>query len=234
MRFLSLFALAAPLVAAIEFTAPAANSTVSKGAKFDLSWSTVDTDPGTFSVYLVNFFNWPPLYVPLVLDVETTAGEIEVTVPCDVDSSWGYQFNAINGTNTYVIYAQTPKFFIGGGPCTSPTLDTPPTCAAAATVTVTVSTTLSANSTGKPTTLAPVSSKTTAAPSPGKCPDTIGWGESGYSHPVTLTRVPHASNDVPTTTPAPGAWTSKDAEASTSTLYTTIYKDLSEVNGCAC
>ena len=91
MRFFSLFALAAPLVAAIEFTDPSANSTLAKGSTYDLKWSTVDTDPGVFSVYLVNFVNWPPLYTPLAYDVETSSGELEVTIPCDVDTSYGYQ-----------------------------------------------------------------------------------------------------------------------------------------------
>ncbi|KAK0630220.1 Ser-Thr-rich glycosyl-phosphatidyl-inositol-anchored membrane family-domain-containing protein [Bombardia bombarda] len=225
MRFFSLLALAAPLVSAIEFIEPAANTTLSKGSTFDLKWSTVDTDPSEFSVFLVNFVNWPPLYIPLALDLETTAGEAEVTVPCSVDSSWGFQFNAINGTNVYVIYAQTPKFYIGGGPCKD--ASSAPTCAAA-TVTVTVS---KANSTGPATTSAPSG---TALPLPGKCPDTIGWGASGYSKPVTLKSVPTGPGDKgPLPTHAPGAFSSK-VFATTSTIIATVYKDLAEVDGCAC
>lgn len=66
MRFLSLFAVAAPLVAAIEFTSPAANSTLTKGSTYDLTWTSVDTDPEKFSIYLVNFVDWPPFYEPVV------------------------------------------------------------------------------------------------------------------------------------------------------------------------
>lgn len=91
MRVLSLFALAAPLVSAIQFTSPEANSTLSKGEKFTLSWDTVDTDPSTFSLFLVNFVNWPPSYTGVAYDIETAAGETEVTVPCGVDSSFGFQ-----------------------------------------------------------------------------------------------------------------------------------------------
>ncbi|KAK3329979.1 Ser-Thr-rich glycosyl-phosphatidyl-inositol-anchored membrane family-domain-containing protein [Apodospora peruviana] len=230
MRFFQLLALAAPLVSAIEFTSPAANATLSKGEVYDLSWTTVDTDPSTFSIYLVNFFNWPPSYTPVAMDVETAAGAASVTVPCSVDSSWGFQFNAINGTNVYVIYAQTPKFYISGGPCEDPT-PSGPTCAAA-TVTVTVSSTRYGNSTAAPS--------YTAAPSPGKCPDTIGWGESGYSYPVTLTSVPHGSYpagvDAPAPTDGPVYSSKKGYLGSTSTIYQTVYKDLSEVEheGCAC
>lgn len=91
MRVLSLFALAAPLVSAIQFLEPTANSTLTKGQTYDLKWSTVDTDPSTFSLYLVNFVNWPPLYTPIAFDLETAAGEHQVTVPCGVDSSYGFQ-----------------------------------------------------------------------------------------------------------------------------------------------
>lgn len=91
MRFLSLLALGAPLVSAISFGNPAANSTLTRGSSFDLQWSSVDTDPTSFSVYLVNFVNWPPYYTPLALDLETSSGEASVRVPCDVDDSYGFQ-----------------------------------------------------------------------------------------------------------------------------------------------
>ncbi|KAF3763406.1 hypothetical protein M406DRAFT_262788, partial [Cryphonectria parasitica EP155] len=108
---------AAQLASAVQFLNPAENATLTKGSTYDLEWSTVDTDPTTLSVYLVNFVNWPPYYQELDLDVDTSAGEASVRIPCDVDSAYGYQFNAINGTNVYVIYAQTPKFSIGGASC---------------------------------------------------------------------------------------------------------------------
>jgi hypothetical protein len=232
MRVLSLIALAASVVSAIEFTSPAANSTVTKGSEYELSWSTVDTDPTSFSIYLVNFVNWPPFYTPLAYGVETSAGAASVKVPCGIDNSYGYQFNAINGTNVYVIYAQTPKFYISGGPCEDPT--TPePTCGTA-TVTVTVSTTLIS---GIASVITSSPAAHTAAPSPGHCPDTIGWGPSGYGNPVTLSKPPRgppAGSPWPKPTHAPGEWASKDDFGSTSTIYSTVYKDLSEVDSCAC
>ena len=91
MHLLSLLALAAPLVSAIQFTSPEGNSTLSKGEKYTLTWDTVDTDPSTFSVFLVNFVNWPPSYTGLAYDIETASGQTEVTVPCSVDNSWGFQ-----------------------------------------------------------------------------------------------------------------------------------------------
>nr|XP_036582653.1 extracellular proline-serine rich protein [Colletotrichum truncatum]KAF6791444.1 extracellular proline-serine rich protein [Colletotrichum truncatum] len=141
MRFFTAaLALVAPLVvSAIEFTSPSLNSTVTKGTKYELSWNTVDTDPSIFSVYLVNFVNWPPSYTLLAQNIETSAGAASVQIPCSAANSGGYQFNAINGTNVYVIYAQTPKFAISGADCTDPTPipAEPSVCAPPATVTVT-------------------------------------------------------------------------------------------------
>lgn len=127
---------------AIQFTSPVANATVARGeAKHEVSWSSVDTDPERFSIYLVNFVNWPPYYKQLAADVETAAGAAEIRIPCDLDASGGYQINAINGTNVYVIYAQTPKFSIGGASCQDPVAAEPSTCAPAVTVTATVTAT---------------------------------------------------------------------------------------------
>ncbi|KAK1980212.1 Ser-Thr-rich glycosyl-phosphatidyl-inositol-anchored membrane family-domain-containing protein, partial [Colletotrichum cereale] len=211
MRFFATaLALAAPLVSAIEFTSPAVNSTVSKGSSQRLTWNSVDTDPSTFSILLVNFVNWPPSYTLLAQNIETSAGAASVEVPCSTDNSNGYQFNAINGTNVFVIYAQTPKFSVSGGACTDPT-PVPPAmpsaCAPPSTVTVTVSKTLSKNSTTTATggisaaqitasaSVSASSSQTTSAPTfHGTCPDTVGWA-SDYNHPVTLAEPPHHPED---------------------------------------
>lgn len=53
--------------------------------------------------------------------MDTFKGEALVKIPCDVSSGYGYQFNAINGTNTYVIYAQTDIFSLKGNCTNSPT-----------------------------------------------------------------------------------------------------------------
>lgn len=49
MRATSLLALASG-AAAIQFTSPAANSTVTKGTNVDLTWTSVDTDAESFNV----------------------------------------------------------------------------------------------------------------------------------------------------------------------------------------
>ncbi|KAK6218429.1 extracellular proline-serine rich protein [Colletotrichum tabaci] len=268
MRFFAVaLALAAPLVSAIEFTSPSLNSTVTKGSSYELTWNTVDTDPSVFSIFLVNFVNWPPSYTLLAQDIETAAGAASVKVPCSALNSYGYQFNAINGTNVYVIYAQTSKFSISGADCTDDATTLPPaspsTCAPPSTVTVTVSKTLSKNSTAtatggfsaaqtKLTTSAAVVSASQSTPAPvfhGTCPDTVGWS-SDYHHPVTLTKPPHHPNDTrfpqPTKAPYPtggkgsfhgaGDDEDDDDEEVTSTIYRTTYLplEMAPTGACTC
>jgi len=110
---LLLIPILASLVTAVEITFPVANSTLLAGGKTKVDWVSVDTDPTTMSLYLVNFVDWPPSYVPLALDVDTAHGSHQVQIPCNTPASSGYQINAINGTNVYVIYAQSKHFSVG-------------------------------------------------------------------------------------------------------------------------
>lgn len=141
MKFLSFLAaaVAVPLASAIQLTSPVTNSTITKGSDMQVTWTSVDTDPSLFSIYLVNFVTWPPFYTQLASDVDTSLGAYSVHVPCDVSASYGFQVNAINGTNVYVIYAQTATFRIqdASGSCVDP-VTTTSACAATATATKTV------------------------------------------------------------------------------------------------
>lgn len=49
MRVLSLLALASS-VAAVQFTSPTANSTLTKGSNVEVTWSSVDTDAESFNM----------------------------------------------------------------------------------------------------------------------------------------------------------------------------------------
>ncbi|KAK4245678.1 Ser-Thr-rich glycosyl-phosphatidyl-inositol-anchored membrane family-domain-containing protein [Corynascus novoguineensis] len=260
MRVLSLIALAAPLVSAIQFLEPVANSTLKKGETYRVSWSSVDTDPAQFSIFLVNFVDWPPFYTQVASDVQTSAGEHEVTVPCSVNTSWGFQFNAINGTNVYIIHAQTSRFSIRDGACTesgpvSPPDDPSPTCepvtvTETATSTVTVSPFCAATSSSEPTVstsstesvisnLNPSTSSASLSPAPSSSgePD----DECGDEHEAESKSAPTLSDasEQPTVTSPSlinAAEQDRDVDASAlsiSTVYTTVYRDMSEVRDCA-
>jgi len=218
MRALSFLALAAPLVSAIQFEAPVANSTILKGDTVNVKWSFVDTDPTKFSIYLVNFVDWPPFYTQVASDVPTDAGEWKVKVPCDVNTSWGFQFNAINGTNVYVIHAQTPRFFVKDGTC-SGEADEPTegnTCKP-----VTVTTTVTATST---VTSCPNAETSTAMasqqPASSEAKPTVKGSVDGPAQPA-VTNPPVGPNE-------------SQNYGITRTIYQTVYADLSEADGCVC
>ncbi|GIK07172.1 hypothetical protein Aspvir_002828 [Aspergillus viridinutans] len=201
------------LAAAINITSPAANTTYAAGSTVTVKWTSVDTDPTNFSLYLWNFVSWPPTYVPLALDIPTADLSHAVQIPCDTNPEWGYRISGINGTNVYIIYAQGDKFTVSepvdGTDCVDPApVPTPSTCpsAAASTVYVTVSPTGSSSRLFHPSSHVSSPSPSTTATSksvkPGIVPKTIGWC-SDYSHPVTLDKVP-TPTPAPMVTPAPG------------------------------
>ncbi|BFZ62686.1 hypothetical protein YB2330_003796 [Saitoella coloradoensis] len=131
---LAALAVLASAANALQIISPVTNSTVTTGQTLPVKWSYVDTDPSIASVYLVNFVSWPPQNIPLELDVNTTSGGANVKIPCDVAPGYGYQINLDNGTNTYVIYAQSGKFTVISDPnCVDTTETTPSSSAAAAT-----------------------------------------------------------------------------------------------------
>ena len=121
MQFFTLAATLLSAVSAFQVTAPTANQTLVKGTDLNVRWTSVDTDPSTFSIYLVNFqtVHWPPTVVSLQQNVQRDAGSATVRIPCSVTSDYGWQINFINGTNTYVIYAQSRMFGLTGD-CTDP------------------------------------------------------------------------------------------------------------------
>ncbi len=81
MRFLSLFALMAPLVSALQLTEPTAGSHLVKGESYRVSWTSVNTDPTSFDLFLVNYVSYPPFADRVASNVQTSAGSIHVTIP---------------------------------------------------------------------------------------------------------------------------------------------------------
>ncbi|KAL4778893.1 Ser-Thr-rich glycosyl-phosphatidyl-inositol-anchored membrane family-domain-containing protein [Aspergillus varians] len=206
------------LAAAMSIVEPTANSTYAAGSTITVNWTTVDTDPSFFSLYLWNFVSWPPSYVALAIDIPTAEQSATVQIPCDTNAEWGYQLSAINGTNSYIIYAQGERFTVSAPTDSSACVDSVPvpsssatattaTCAAA-TVYVTVTPTPSSPhhnhhhhhsfaSPSLPPASVATSSSSTEYTKPGLVPKTIGWRED-YDHPVTVDHPP-----VPTAAPEP-------------------------------
>ncbi|KAJ8609281.1 hypothetical protein MRB53_039222 [Persea americana] len=76
MKFISTIASLAACASAYKILTPTLNSTIAKGSTVNVQFSTVDTDPTTFSVYLVNFQtgHFPPDVISLAQNVQQSAG----------------------------------------------------------------------------------------------------------------------------------------------------------------
>lgn len=79
------------LVQGISFTSPVSSAVVTKGSEITAKWTSVDTDPEDFSLYIWNFVAWPPYYEGLAYGIDTSAGEFTVRIPCHVDNGEGWQ-----------------------------------------------------------------------------------------------------------------------------------------------
>ena len=78
-----------PFVQAIQFNAVSNSVT---GSTATVTWTSVDTDPSTFSLYLWNFAVFPPYYAPVAFGVNTTSGTASVRIPCSIPgASSAYQ-----------------------------------------------------------------------------------------------------------------------------------------------
>ncbi len=69
-----------PLVHGIQFSKVSSSTT---GSDVTVDWTSVDTDPSVFSLYIWNFGVFPPFYEPVAFGVNTTKGSISVRIPCD-------------------------------------------------------------------------------------------------------------------------------------------------------
>ncbi|KAL4736675.1 hypothetical protein BDV11DRAFT_9768 [Aspergillus similis] len=180
------------LVAAISITEPTANSTYAAGSTITVNWTTVDTDPSYFSLYLWNFVSWPPSYVALATDIPTADESYTVQIPCDTTLN-GDTSSARSTEPTST--SSTPR----GNALQSAVLST-----AVAVSTAFPQTPPAAPRPRSLPSMLRLSPTTTATSStytkPGIVPKTIGWC-SDYSHPVTLDHPPVPAAAIPTAAP---------------------------------
>ncbi|KAK3935164.1 hypothetical protein QBC46DRAFT_398115 [Diplogelasinospora grovesii] len=107
---LSAAALLAACAHAIQITAPTKNQVVGLSEGFQVSWSTVSSDPTSAHLFLVNMASGHTPYSKDLGEVDLTKGGIKVTqtgVPADT----GYQFNlqSVSTQNTGIL-AQSEQF----------------------------------------------------------------------------------------------------------------------------
>ncbi|XP_006453871.1 hypothetical protein AGABI2DRAFT_189218 [Agaricus bisporus var. bisporus H97] len=111
---LCLLAIVTPLIAALTLEGPTGPVTTS--SPITLNWTSDATDPGTFSLSMVNE-NFHDTFA-IANNVQTNAGTITLTLP-SIPPNREYTIIAINISNVTDIYATTPPFNVGPAVSTS-------------------------------------------------------------------------------------------------------------------
>ena len=139
--------------------------------------------------------------------------------------------NAINGTNVFVIHAQTPKFSIRDGACNGAI--TPPDESSCVPVTVTETAT-STVIVSAACSLLPPSPEESATETPASPTTTVAVPDAPSASVPSNSESEDAAEPTVTSPPVVGgAEDGSDGEGITSTVYTTVYRDMSEVEDCA-
>jgi len=157
---------------AITITSPAMNALVPISQSFPVTWTTVNTDPTSVSIVLVNNAISPGVNIPIASNIPTSQGTFTIT-PSQISAAKaaaGYQVNLVSTTNGGIL-AQTNQFSLVASGSSSSSAST----TSATSTTTKASTTL--------TSVVPVIT-TTAAPFPisnGTAPTTARASGSGVT-----------------------------------------------------
>ncbi|KAB8070317.1 Ser-Thr-rich glycosyl-phosphatidyl-inositol-anchored membrane family-domain-containing protein [Aspergillus leporis] len=106
----SLLPLAAS-VGALQVTSPKKGDDVDLSDSFTVKWDSVDTDPSSFDLYIVNNAVYPNVEQKIASDVDTTKGSYSVSGLSGLTDGKGYQINFLsNSAKNSGILAQSQQF----------------------------------------------------------------------------------------------------------------------------
>ncbi|KAL3496145.1 Ser-Thr-rich glycosyl-phosphatidyl-inositol-anchored membrane family-domain-containing protein [Aspergillus germanicus] len=130
---------------ALKVTEPKKNVEIDPSSSFTVKWDSVNTDPTSFDLYLVNNAVYPPVDKKIATDVDTSDGSYTVDSISGLADGPGYQINLFsNEEHNTGILAQSQQFNVTGS-------DDSSSSSSSATPTTT-STSTSSTSTGTSTT----------------------------------------------------------------------------------
>ncbi|OGM45370.1 hypothetical protein ABOM_005564 [Aspergillus bombycis] len=110
----SLLPLAAS-VGALQVTSPKKGEEVDLSKSFTVKWDSVDTDPSSFDLYIVNNAVYPSVEQKIASDVEASKGSYDVSGLSDLTNGKGYQINFLsNSAQNSGILAQSQQFNVEG------------------------------------------------------------------------------------------------------------------------
>jgi hypothetical protein len=73
-----------PVATALQVTSPAKGSSLDLSKSNTIKWNSVNTDPSSFSIELVNMAVSPPVTIKVASDVKTSTGSFTVDPIKDV------------------------------------------------------------------------------------------------------------------------------------------------------
>ncbi|KAK5798250.1 hypothetical protein VI817_004541 [Penicillium citrinum] len=101
--------------AGLTITSPEVGQSVDNSKSVTVRWQAVETDPETFSIYLVNQNVYPPTQELVASDVPKDKGSYTIKAKSmdGVDTGRGYQVNIVSDTNQAIL-AQSSQFKVAG------------------------------------------------------------------------------------------------------------------------
>ncbi|KAJ8580863.1 hypothetical protein M405DRAFT_833536 [Rhizopogon salebrosus TDB-379] len=155
-RLAALAAFALPLASAFTLNTPTGATT---GGTVTITWSATTTDPGTFSLEMVNtiFHNT----FAIANNIQTSTGSLTLELP-QVPVGDGYTIEAIDPANINTVYATSGDFAVGGPSTSSTSMSSTSSTTGTSTGSTTAGTSKPLSSATSP---ASVSSSSSASPS---------------------------------------------------------------------
>ncbi|KAL2846170.1 Ser-Thr-rich glycosyl-phosphatidyl-inositol-anchored membrane family-domain-containing protein [Aspergillus pseudoustus] len=151
----SVLLLLAVAASALKVTEPKKNVEIDPSESFTVKWDSVNTDPTSFDLYLVNNAVYPPVDKKIASDVDTSQGSYSVDGVSGLSTGSGYQINLYsNEEHNTGILAQSEQFNVTASDTTSSSSSTSSTTS-----------THSSTSTGTSTTSTPITSSSSSTES---------------------------------------------------------------------
>ncbi|KKY18700.1 putative extracellular conserved serine-rich protein [Phaeomoniella chlamydospora] len=174
-KILPFLSLATPLLA-ISITSPAPLSSYDIGSSIPITWTSVNTDPSTITIQLVNFASYPTVTETIASDVKTSDDKYTIKAGSISKTGTGFQINFIGTTSSNSgILAQSGDFNL--------TSSSSSTTSSSTTTTSSSISTSSKSSTSSPsslsTTLATLSSTLSGSPYTNATSTTTTSGSTG-------------------------------------------------------
>ncbi|OQE26361.1 hypothetical protein PENSTE_c005G04527 [Penicillium steckii] len=186
-------------VAGLSVDEPKKGAEIDASGSFDVKWSSVDSDPSSFDLYLVNNAIYPSVNKKIATGIDTSKGSYHVK-SIDVSAGHGYQVNLLSdSTQNTGILAQSQQFNVtGSSDSTSTTTATTLTSSTSTKDTTTGSQTKTTSGTNTATTASSASSSGIASGSVSGTPTgsstsaptaSLNAGGSIVAHPLAAAGV---------------------------------------------